>query len=127
MRDALNMSQKSAEWREKSVTEKAEAVIERAHAAPMGCLNCGARLMPSDLAKHRSRCERPVPQPNDAWESERDTVNRGVTHAEINRLVLASALRVRERDGGREFLLRDVETFLDARRLYGSALSIAAT
>lgn len=120
------MSQKSEEWRGKSVTEKAEAVIDGSHAAPMTCLNCGARVMPQDMRKHRVRCERLDAHPLDAWESERDTVGRGVTHTEITRLLLTGALRYRDNEG-REFLLRDVEAFLDARRLYGSALSIVAT
>lgn len=120
------MSEKSADWRGKSVAEKTGAVIDGSHASPMTCLNCGARVMPADMRKHRSRCERPDPHALDAWESERDTVGRGVTHAEITRLVLTGALRWRDREG-REFLLRDVEAFLDARRLYGSALSIVAT
>lgn len=120
------MSEKSADWRGKSVAEKTETVIDGSHAAPMTCLNCGARVMPADMRKHRTRCARPTPHALDTWEPERDTLGRGISHAEINRLVLSGGLRHRDREG-REFLLRDVEAFLDARRLYGSALSIVAT
>lgn len=97
-------------------------MVEQAHAAPAQCLVCGVRLMPKELAKHREEsCEgRGEPHQYDSWMPEMEIVNsKGIGMGLLRRLGKSGAVRRREGPGSKdEYLLRDVEQYIDAHGLF---------
>lgn len=119
------MSQKTEDWRGKSIAKKGAAVVDRAHAPPMACLNCGSRVMPNEAKAHRVRCSgRTMPAHDlDHWEPLDSVVEKGVSQVEVTRLVVSGALRTKEEGAVKLYLVRDIEQFIDARRAFGAVWS----
>lgn len=105
-------------WHQKSVVEKTADVVSRAHARPSACIFCETKLMPQDLASHRNRCPgRVEPDPLDLWEGEALSSQRGMPVLVLRFLAFKGAIRSRKANGLPEYLVRDVEQLVTARKM----------
>jgi hypothetical protein len=104
---------KERKWANKTIRERQEETVARAHAAPSECLICGIRMMPSERRAHRQNCRgRTEVSQRDIWITESQAID--YTRIEVlSRGVEHGIIRSRSGENGREFLLRDVEQLQD--------------